>query len=237
MELQGKCFRILFACILYAGIVLTLSLQATAEDRNVLEIEKDIVKLPAPAYDGSTSIEKTLLKRRSVREYTNKPASLSEVSQVLWAAQGITDQRGFRTAPSGGGLYPLELYIVAGNVDDLPDGIYKYNPFKHELLRISKGDMRNHLCHAAHDQASIKNAAFVVIFSAVYERTTGKYGERGVRYVHMEAGHVSQNIYLQSVSLNLGTLVIGAFNDNEVKKVLKMPDREYPLCIMPVGKR
>ena len=195
------------------------------------------IKLPKPKYDSNTSVEQALLKRRSVRAYKDASLTLTEVSQLLWAAQGITDpRRGFRTAPSAGALYPLELYVVAGNVNDLPDGIYKYRSHGHELAMVVEGDKRTELCNAALDQPSVKDAAAVIVFSAVYKRTTGKYREKGIRYVHIEVGHAAQNIYLQAVSLNLGTVVIGAFDDEEVKKIMNIGDKEQPLYIMPVGK-
>ncbi len=195
------------------------------------------ITLPQPAYDSTTSIEKALLGRRSARDYKDEPLTLAEVSQILWAAQGITDERGFRTSPSAGALYPLELYVVIGNVEGISEGIYRYNPEKHELIKIVDGDKRVELCAAALGQSCVKEGAMTIVFSAVYERTTRKYGERGIRYVHMEAGHAAQNVYLQAVSLNLGTTVIGAFNDEEVKKIVKMADEEHPLYIMPVGKK
>jgi len=221
--------------IVSLGIIL---LQTVAGDEPVQRYgSTDTVKLPQPKYSSKVSIEKALLERRSVREYKDKSLALAEISQLLWASQGITAPEGFRTAPSAGALYPLEVYVVAGNVDNLPDGIYKYKLRAHELVLVAKGDKRDELCAAALGQASIKYSAAVIVFAAVYERTTKKYGDRGVRYVHMEVGHAAQNIYLQSVSLNLGTLVVGAFNDREVKRVINMPDEEQPLYIMPVGKR
>jgi SagB-type dehydrogenase family enzyme len=183
------------------------------------------------------SVEEALMKRRSVRVFKEGPVMLAELSQLIWAAQGVTDPRGPRTAPSAGALYPLELYVVAGNVNGLPQGLYKYGPGRHELLSVAKGDRRNDLCNAALGQSSIRRAALVLVLSGVYERTTAKYGERGIRYVHMEAGHAAQNVYLQAVPLGLGTVVIGAFHDEEVKKVLKLDDKERPLYIMPVGRR
>jgi SagB-type dehydrogenase family enzyme len=198
---------------------------------------QEIIKLPEPKYDSSTLIEKVLLNRRSVRSYKDEPLALKEVSQLLWAAQGITDPRGFRTAPSAGVLYPLEVYVVIGNVHDLPKGIYKYTPNTHELMRILKGDKRTELCRAALDQEPVKYAPIVIIFSAVYKRTTVKYGERGIRYVHIEVGHAAQNVFLQAISLNLGAVVIGAFYDEEVKKILNMPIKEQPLYIIPIGKK
>ncbi|OHE58868.1 MAG: nitroreductase [Thermodesulfovibrio sp. RBG_19FT_COMBO_42_12] len=199
--------------------------------------KSEIIKLPEPAYKSNTLVEEALLERRSVRDYKDKPLTLAEVSQLLWAAQGITGSGGLRTAPSAGALYPLEVYIFIGNVKDLLGGIYKYRPHKHELGMVVKGDKRNELYRAALSQSSVRDAPVVIVFSAVYERTTVKYGERGIRYVHMEAGHAAQNIFLQSVSLDLGAVVIGAFYDDEVKKIMKMPDREQPLYIMPVGKK
>ena len=195
------------------------------------------IKLPGPKYDSVTSVEEALLKKRSVRAFKEGPVTLAELSQLIWAAQGMTDPKGFRTAPSAGALYPLELYVVAGNVDSLLQGLYKYGPERHELLSLSKGDWRKDLCNAGLGQSSIRSAALVIVLSGVYSRTTAKYGERGIRYVHMEAGHAAQNIYLQSVALQLGTVAIGAFQDEEVKRLLKMGAGENPLYIMPVGKR
>ena len=194
------------------------------------------IKLPQPVRDGETSLEKTLQERRSIRQYKNAPISLSDLSQLLWAAQGISGSGGRRTAPSAGALFPLEIYVIAGKVTGLSAGVYAYNPHKHELSRVAEGDARTELSKAALGQSSIKNAPAVLVLSSVYERTTVKYGERGIRYVHMEAGHAAQNIYLQAAALNLGTVVIGAFDDDGIGKVLHMTGREHPLYLMPVGK-
>jgi SagB-type dehydrogenase family enzyme len=198
--------------------------------------EKDI-KLPQPYDDGHVSIEKALLLRRSVREYSDKTLALNEISQLLWAAQGITNPSGFRTAPSAGALHPLEIYLVAGNVKNLPPGVYKYKPKGHTLANVIKGDKRSELSAAALGQPCVKKSAAVIVLAAVYERTMKKYGKRGIRYVHIEVGHASQNIYLQAVSMDLGTVVIGAFDDEKVKKALHMLNTEQPLSIMPVGKK
>jgi SagB-type dehydrogenase family enzyme len=200
------------------------------------EYKSETIKLPEPLQDSKTSVEKAILKRRSARSFKDSSLTLAEVSQLLWAAQGITSPRGLRTAPSAGALYPLEVYIVAGNVDALLDGIYHYRPVRHELVRLIKGDKRTELCAAALGQTSVRNAAAVIVFAAVYEKTTVKYGDRGIQYVHMETGHAAQNVFLQAVPLNLGTVVIGAFYDDGVRKVLKMSDREKPLYLMPVGR-
>ncbi|MBU4444436.1 SagB/ThcOx family dehydrogenase [bacterium] len=198
----------------------------------------DRIKLPEPRYDSSVSIEQAMLERRSVRTYQDEPLTLSEVAQLLWSAQGITNpKRGFRTAPSAGALFPLEVYVVIGNVEGIAEGVYKYKPDKHELVKVRDGDVRDKLAVAALGQACVKKGAIVIVFSAVYERTTRKYGDRGVKYVHMEAGHAAQNVCLQAVSLNLGTVVVGAFRDDEVSKILNLPDEEQPLYILPVGKK
>ena len=194
------------------------------------------VGLPAPQFDSRTSIEKSLLERRSIRQYRDKGLTLGEISQLLWAAQGVTSRIGYRTAPSAGALYPLEIYIAAGRVGELAPGIYRYEPDVHKLVKTCDGDKRMNLWRGALEQGSIRNAPLVLVFCAIYERTTSKYGERGIRYVHMEVGHAAQNVCLQAISLGLGTVVIGAFNDKEIKRVLNLEGNEWPLCIMPVGK-
>jgi len=184
------------------------------------------------------SIEQSLLKRRSTRSYTGEPITLQELSQLLWAAQGITDSgRGFRTAPSAGALYPLEVYVVAGDVQNLVSGIYKYEPDEHELARLIDGDKKSELADIALAQACVKEGALAIVFTAVYERTTVKYGERGIRYVHIEVGHAAQNVCLQAVAMGLGIVPVGAFHDEPVARLLNLPDNEQPLYIIPVGRK
>ncbi len=188
------------------------------------------ITLPEPRYSSSISIEGALSRRRSVREYTGEDLSIEEISQLLWAAQGITDEQGgFRTAPSAGALYPIELYLVNA------EGIFRYDAQRHALEKRYTGDARDALAKAALSQESVANAPVVIVIIGVFERTEKKYGERGERYVYMEAGHVAQNIYLQCTSLNLGTVSIGAFLDEEVKGVLKLPEDHKPIYLMPVG--
>lgn len=207
---------------------------ATKSAENPLRNER--VKLPPPRYDSRNSIEKVFLQRRSVREYKDQPLALAELSQLLWSAQGVTFPAGYRTAPSAGALYPLEVYVLVGNVPKLTPGVYKYLPYKHQLMKIGSDDKRLSLRQASLDQPSISNASIVLVFCAVYQRTTERYGKRGIRYVHMEAGHAAQNVYLQATSLQLGTVVLGAFDDDQVKTVLALKEEE-PLYLMPVGKR
>jgi len=197
----------------------------------------NIIELPEPRHDSDVSIEEVLLSRRSVREYTGEPLTLQDVSQLLWAAQGITDPRGYRTAPSAGGTYPLEVYVVVGDVENLAEGVYKYNPLENEIIRVLDGDKREELYVAVLEQTWVREAAIDMVIAAVYERTTEKYGERGVKYVHMEAGHAAQNLCLQATALNLGTVTVGAFHDEQVKELLNLPENVQPLYVMPVGKK
>jgi len=195
----------------------------------------EAIPLPPPRTDGPVSLEAAIASRRSVREYGPEPLSLEDVAQLLWAAQGITDPRGYRAAPSAGALYPLELYLVCGRVDGLEPGIYHYDPAAHALDMVARGDARDDLARAAIDQSPVRDAAIDLAFTAVYERTTGKYGDRGHRYVHMEAGHAAQNVYLQSTAMSLGAVSIGAFDDAAVQRLLRLPEGETPLYLVAIG--
>jgi len=196
----------------------------------------DMLSLPLPRQDSDFSIEHALRERRSVREFGKSALTPEEVSQLLWAAQGITSRDGLRTAPSAGALYPLELYLVVGMVRGLDPGVYRYAPAGHKLMKIIAGDQRHKLASAAHVQDCVADAAAVLVFTAVERRTTRKYGSRGVRYVHIETGHASQNVFLQATALDLGTVVVGAFEDDAVGKVLQLPEGEVPLYLMPLGR-
>ena len=234
-----KRFAIIFILILiFIGTILYFLILPLAKNKQDAARPVDkIIKLSEPRKDSQTSLEQALTKRRSIRKYKNEPVSLLEISQLLWAAQGITDlKNNYRTAPSAGALYPLETYVIASNVANLPAGVYKYNPQKHLIENISFGDKKTQIYESALRQSAIKEAPAIILFSAVYERTTVKYGDRGLRYVFIEAGHAAQNVYLQAVSLDLGTVVIGAFNEDEIKKIMNMPENEYPIYIMPIGK-
>lgn len=192
--------------------------------------------LPAPVYDSTTSVEKALKQRRSLRQYKDEAMTLQQVSQLLWAAQGITSPEGFRTAPSAGALYPLEIYLVSSNVRDLPEGVYHYLPAENALLLTVEGDKRSALTAAALQQNSIKRAPVNIVMTAVYARTTKKYGKRGKLYAHIEIGHAAQNVCLQAASLGLGTVTIGAVDDAAFRAILALPKEETSLYIMPVGK-
>ncbi|MEO0116613.1 MAG: SagB/ThcOx family dehydrogenase [candidate division WOR-3 bacterium] len=197
--------------------------------------KEEKVKLPEVRYKSEISVEEALLNRRSVRSYKKEKLKLSEVSQILWSAQGITAKWGGRTCPSAGATYPLEIYLVAGEVEGLPPGVYQYLPEEHSLKLILNKDVRKDLMGAAWGQDYILSAPIDIIIAADYKRTTSRYGERGIRYVHNEVGHCGQNIHLQCEALGLGTVVIGAFSDERVKKILNI--KEEPQYIMPVGRK
>ena len=194
------------------------------------------IKLPEPAKDGTYSLEKSLALRRSKRKFSSHPLTISNLSQLLWAAQGITSSSGFRTAPSAGALYPLEVYMVVGMVDKLYPAIYHYKPDDHALFLVKEGDFRAKLTRAALGQRAIQNAPAAIVIAAVYERTTGKYRQRGIQYVHMDAGHAAQNICLQATALGLGSVPIGAFQDGKVTEVMGLKKDQVPLYILPVGR-
>jgi SagB-type dehydrogenase family enzyme len=197
------------------------------------------VKLPNPEFRG-ISVEEALRKRRSIREYSKKPLALSEISQLLWAAQGITGKiygTLLRTAPSAGALYPFEIYIFVNNVENLKSGLYHFSVRDHSIVLIKEGDFRDKLLRASLEQEMVKDAAAVFVLSAIFDRIRSKYGERGYRYVYMEAGHISQNIYLQATSMGLGTVVIGAFVDDKINNLIGIDGRkEAVIAIQPVGK-
>jgi len=193
------------------------------------------VKLPEPDAAGRSHIEELIAKRRSVRKYADRELSEPVISRFLWAAQGISSKEGFRTSPSAGALYPLEIHVIAGKGSGLEPGTYRYIPEGHTLIQEIAGDVREILSKAALSQPMIKNAHVSIVISAVYPRITGKYGKRGIRYTHMEAGHSAQNVCLLGVELGIGTCSIGAFEDEEVKKVLKLSADEEPLYILPLG--
>ncbi len=193
------------------------------------------VRLPKPEVRDHASLSDALRQRRSVRAYSGRSLTLKQVGQLLWAAQGRNDPSGLRTAPSAGALYPLELLLAAGDVTGLEPGVYRYQGQQHALEMLHADDRRDRLARAALGQSWIADSAAVLIITAIYERTTRKYGERGKRYVHIEIGHAAQNALLQAASLGLGAAVVGAFDDAAVAKLLSLPAPERPFYLLPVG--
>lgn len=203
----------------------------------------NVIKLLEPRLKSNVSLEETLHKRRAVRHFSDEALSFEEISQLLWAAYGLTKENpsqdfmrgGYRTAPSAGALYPLDLYLVAGNVVGLDAGIYKYNSEKHELITFIDKDIRRELSYAS--SIMVETAPATIVYTAVFNRTTKKYGERGrFRYVPIDLGHSAQNVHLQAVALGLATCPIGAFNDEDVKTAMKLNELEEPLFFIPIGK-
>lgn len=188
------------------------------------------MNLPEPRIKSEVSLEEVLKKRRSVRQFTSQSLSWEQISQLLWAAQGTTDKRYWRrTAPSAGGTYPLETYLVT------KEGVYRYRSERHELEQTSEGDVRPQLRRAALNDESIEEAPVNIVIAAIHQRTEKQYGQRAARYVQIEVGHAAQNVHLQAVALGLGSVPIGAFHDAQVQKVLSWPKNHHPLYIIPVG--
>ncbi len=192
------------------------------------EIELEKVNINGP-------LEKIIQNRRSTRDYSLKPISFKDLSYILWAAQGITSKEGFRTTPSAGALYPIEIYFMANRVENLPTGIYKFIPQKNSVITISSKNIITNLYEAALRQDCIIKAPLVIVIGVVFDRVTAKYGARGTNYTYIEAGCVAQNIHLMAENLGLGTVVVGAFYDDRVKILFEMQKNETPVILMPVG--
>ncbi len=224
----------LVIAVIASALIGWMALSSQKSDDAVVPVSHDlavidVIKLPDPVLKGNMSLEETFQQRRSVREYTDADISLSELSQLVWAAQGITSTQGFRTVPSAGALYPLEVYVV--NVT----GVYHYNPLNHSLGKIRSADVQENLTKAALNQDAVRQAPLKLVIMGVYERAATKYGERAERYVHLEAGHAAQNVLLECTSLGLGAVPIGAFDDSMVREVLETPPDQQPLYIIPIG--
>ncbi|MCL2484962.1 MAG: SagB/ThcOx family dehydrogenase [Endomicrobia bacterium] len=239
-HLSGKiCFLGLSILIALSGC--SSETQATQKEAK-MENSQLIYTLPAPKTEGNVSVEKALANRRSQRQFQNKALSAEQLSQILWSAYGITNpinnpalRGGLRTAPSAGALYPLEIYVAVGNVAGIEAGLYKYISQENKIIRTIDRDVRRELSAAALNQGMIREAPVTVIYTALFGRLTERYGDRSERYAFMEAGHSAQNIYLQAEALGLGTCAVGAFQDDRVSGLLRLPKEERPLYLMPVG--
>ena len=196
------------------------------------------ISLPKPDYRGMV-LEDVIKKRRSVREYSSRPLELYQVSQILFAAQGVTGSlhgRPVRAAPSAGALYPFEVYVIVNNVEDLQKGIYHYSVVNHALELIKPGDYRSDITSAGLKQEMLGDSGITIVLTAIFDRTRHKYGERGFRYVYMEGGHISQNISLQAVSLGLGSVCVGAFLDKKINKLIEVDgQKESAIYLHSVG--
>ena len=202
------------------------------------EMEVRVTKGSPPREKGDVSVEEAIARRRSVRRYATESLPLSQLSQVLWAAQGLTGTGRFRAAPSAGATYPLEVFVFIGKdgIEGLQEGVYHYNVRNHSLEPHKAGDLREELSSAALDQEFIAQAPVDIVICALYERTGQRYGRRAERYVPMEVGHVGENIHLQAVALGLAVVMVGAFEDERVRKLMGLPEEVRPLYIIPLGK-
>jgi len=194
------------------------------------------IKLPKPRVKGEVSLEAAIKARKSVRVYRNQQVSLTVLGQLLWAAQGVTHERIYRTAPSAGATFPLELYLIAGQVEGLDAGVYRYRCRRHEIEPVSSDDVRLDLATACHEQMWAKDAPLMMLFTAVFKRATGTYGERGRRFVEIEVGHAAENLMLQAAALGLGSCPMGAFEDDRVRELVGVAADEEPLLLVTVGR-
>ena len=199
----------------------------------------DVVKLPQPRTDGGMSVEKALLERRSIRSFRNESLTLDEISQLCWAAQGITDDKGHRTSPSAMATYPLEVYLLAGNVTNLPAGVYHYSPLGHNLTLISKGNKIPELFNSSRGGREDwrKGSPAVFIITGVFERTDKVPGLDLNRFVYIEAGTSAENLLLEVVSLGLGSTYTAGFDENKTKEYLGLSLGEEPIGVLPVGRK
>jgi SagB-type dehydrogenase family enzyme len=197
----------------------------------------EAIKLPPPVKTGGMPLVEALTVRRTVRHFASRPLDLGRISQLLWGADGTSDPRGLRTSPSAGATFPLDLYLVVGErgVADLAAGVYHYQVAAHALAPVVPGDLRAAVPRASLHQSWMTQAPVMVVITGEYRRCSARYGERGVRYTHMEAGNVSQNLFLAAEALGLGAGIVGAFEDKALAQVLKLPPAHEPLLVMPVG--
>lgn len=196
------------------------------------------IELPREVEFGGLSVDRAIDSRRSEREFKDMPLSLLELSRLLHYAYGITEKREqLRAAPSAGALYPIEIYPVANNVEGLAQGIYRYFVADHSLALVREGDFRHQMMRHALGEEMMERASVVLVLSAVFERSAWRYRERAYRYILLEAGHISQNIYLVATALGLGTCAVGAFDDQGYNKIMGLDGKkESVIYLMPVGK-
>ena len=202
--------------------------------------DSKVTKLPKPEFLG-LPVEEAIRERRSIRDYSDKPITLAQLSQLAFAAQGMTGRsfgQALRSSPSAGALYPIELYVVANRVDGLPRGIYHYAVRDHALELVKAGDFRFEIVAAGLMQGMLGDSAVTFILTAIFDRSRHKYGERGYRYAYIEAGHVSQNIFLQAHSLGLGSVCVGAFLDDHLNRLIGVDGRkEAAIYLHAVGNK
>lgn len=203
-------------------------------------IDSKHIVLPPPLLDEGEGLWSTLRKRRSIRAYTEEPISMTELSQILWATQGITGHAGdhlLRTAPSAGALYPIETYLSINRAEGIEQGLYHYNPPHHQLDLIREGDFGKEIRRGALDQQIAERAAVNFLWSAVFERSKWKYLQRAYRYIFLDAGHIAQNLALAAEAMKLGSCQIGAIYDDELNGLFHLDGtNESIIYISSVGR-
>lgn len=200
------------------------------------------VELPDPETDGSTSVERAIATRASRRSFADSPVEIADVSQLLWAAQGITHERDgveLRAAPSAGATFPLVAFLALtpDGCDELDAGLYRYEPREHALEVERDEAVHDDLVGAALGQPVVRDAPAVLTFAADFDRTRSQYPEHGERYVQMEVGHAAENVHLVCESRDLASCPVGAFRDDDVATALALPDALDPLYLVPFGNR
>jgi SagB-type dehydrogenase family enzyme len=186
--------------------------------------QEDLISLPEPALDGEIALERVLSLRRSVRDFTDEALTMEQISQLLWAAQGVTSEDGKRTAPSAWASYPLDIYVVEG------DKKYHYLPDEHALeLQLTAENLQLNLSRAASQSyIAVAPVAFVITSEAKRVRFREEFGVQ-------EIGHAAQNLLLQAVALGLGAVPAGSMDRTQVQQVLQLPDSQIPYTVIPVG--
>ncbi len=211
-------------------------------EQNMAHANENSIELPSVETDGNVSVEKAIFNRESVRNFSDDSLSIEELSQIVWAGAGFRDvdavSEATRTYPSAGGIYPVNLYIVVRNVDGLNSGVYEFIPSGHKLQLLKEGDFSDQLSSAALRQGFIADAAVNLVYAADYDAVRSRYGERGAeRYIYMDIGHAAENVYLQAEAMGLGTVAVGAFDDDGVGNVLGNENiKGVPVYILPVGR-
>jgi len=197
------------------------------------------VALPSFNRCGDMSLHEALLRRKSLRRFLDTPISLENLSCLLWSSSGIQRKEmgfAFRTVPSAGALYPVESYVVAARIAGLTNGVYHYHVKSHQLEELKLGDFSEAAARAALGQTMCAQAAAVIVYTAVFERTAWKYRQRGYRYLYIEAGHMAQNLALASISLGLGCCHVGAMFDNEINEIVGVDGyRESVVYMSAIG--
>lgn len=213
--------RLIILAIILAGFVVVCLGQYGTDDSQLKAIQ-----LSVPRLSGPVSFEQALATRRSVRQFTGQPFNFVQIGQLAWAGQGITEpQKGFRTAPSAGAIYPIKLYFATDQ------GLFVYNPKGHRLEKTLEPDIRGALA----GQEAVAKAGCDIIIAGSQSKLAARFSDKAKEYMLLEAGHIAQNIQLQAVCLELGSVVIGGFDANQVHKVCKLPKDMEPLLIISVG--